>query len=285
MTTSASGSVAATGVGAAGTPYIEADRVRKVYNPGPRAVEALSSVTFTVQTGEFISILGPSGCGKSTLLMMVAGLEMATGGRLTVGGRPVTGPRTDFGVIFQDPTLLPWKSALDNVLFPIHILKRPRTEYRRRAEELLTMVGLQDFLAKRPHQLSGGMKQRVAICRALVYDPELLLMDEPFSALDAISRDEMNVALLDIWDTYRKTALFVTHSIREAVFLSDRVLVMAGRPSTILADVRSPFPRPRDLVIGETPEFNEICTFLREKIEEGYGRLRRAPRARASTPA
>jgi NitT/TauT family transport system ATP-binding protein len=147
------------------------------------------------------------------------------------------------------------------------------------------MVGLQDFFGKRPHQLSGGMKQRVAICRALVYDPQLLLMDEPFSALDAISRDEMNVALLDIWDTYRKTVLFVTHSIREAVFLSDRVLVMAGRPSTILADVRCPFPRPRDLVIGETTEFNEICTLLREKIEEGYGRPRRTASARMGSPA
>jgi NitT/TauT family transport system ATP-binding protein len=285
VTAGVEGTVAPADGHRAGAPYIEADRVRKVYNPGPRAVEALSSITFTAQAGEFISILGPSGCGKSTLLMMVAGLETVTAGRLTVGGRPVTGPRTDFGVIFQDPTLLPWKSALDNVLFPIQILKRPRAEYRRRAEELLSMVGLQDFLAKRPHQLSGGMKQRVAICRALVYDPELLLMDEPFSALDAISRDEMNVALLDIWDAYRKTALFVTHSIREAVFLSDRVLVMAGRPSTILADVRSPFPRPRDLVIGETKEFNEICAFLREKIEEGYGRPRRVARARASAPA
>ena len=267
------------------TPYIEAERLRKVYNPGPREVEALSSVSFSVEAREFISILGPSGCGKSTLLMMVAGLEPLTGGRLVVGGAPVAGPRTDFGVMFQDPTLLPWKSALDNVLFPIHILKRPKAEYRARAMELLRMVGLQDFLAKRPHQLSGGMKQRVAICRALIYDPQLLLMDEPFSALDAISRDEMNVALLDIWDTYRKTALFVTHSIREAVFLSDRVLVMAGRPSTILCDVRCPFPRPRDLVIGETKEFNEICTFLREKIEEGYGRRRPTAAARAGSRA
>jgi NitT/TauT family transport system ATP-binding protein len=267
------------------TAYIEADRLRKVYNAGPRGIEALSSVSFTAEAGEFISILGPSGCGKSTLLMMVAGLETPTAGRLTVGGRPVQGPRTEFGVMFQDPTLLPWKSALDNVLFPIQILRRSRRDYRERAEELLGMVGLQEFQGKRPHQLSGGMRQRVAICRALIYDPQLLLMDEPFSALDAISRDEMNVALLDIWETYRKTALFVTHSIREAVFLSDRVLVMAGRPSTILADVRSPFPRPRELAIGETKEFNEICTVLREKIEEGYGRRRSVPGTRARSLA
>ncbi len=254
------------------SPYIAVDQVRKVYNPGRHAVEAISSITFRVEAGEFVSILGPSGCGKSTLLMMAAGLEPLTGGRIEIGGRPVDGPRTEFGVIFQDPTLLPWKSALDNVLFPIHILKRPKADYRDRAEGLLDMVGLQEFQAKRPHQLSGGMKQRVAICRALVHDPMLLLMDEPFSALDAITRDEMNVALLDIWDRYHKTALFVTHSIREAVFLSDRVLVMAGRPSTILCEVRCPFPRPRDLGLGETREFNEICSKLREKIEEGYGR-------------
>jgi NitT/TauT family transport system ATP-binding protein len=255
-------------------PYVEVDRVRKVYNPGPHAVEAVSSVSFTAEAGEFISILGPSGCGKSTLLMMVAGLEQPSAGRVQVEGVPVAGPRTEFGVIFQDPTLLPWKSALDNVLFPIHILKRPKSDYRGRAEGLLRMVGLEDFVAKRPHQLSGGMKQRVAICRALIHEPHLLLMDEPFSALDAITRDEMNVALLDIWDRYRKTVLFVTHSIREAVFLSDRVLVMAGRPSTILAEVRCPFERPRNLIIGETKEFNEICTFLREKIEEASGRRR-----------
>jgi len=257
------------------TAYIEADRIRKIYNPGPEAVEALSSISFTVQPGEFISILGPSGCGKSTLLMMVGGLESLSAGRLLVGGRAIEGPRTDIGVIFQDPTLLPWKTALDNVLFPIHILKKPKAEYRERAEALLRMVGLQSAMGQRPHQLSGGMKQRVAICRALVYEPELLLMDEPFSALDAISRDEMNVELLEIWDKYRKTVLFVTHSIREAVFLSDRVLVMGGRPATIVSDVRCPFPRPRDFAIGESKEFNEICKFLREKIEEGYGRRRR----------
>jgi NitT/TauT family transport system ATP-binding protein len=251
-------------------PYIEVDRVRKVYNPGPRAVEAVSSISFSVAPGEFVSVLGPSGCGKSTLLLMIAGLEVPTAGRIAVGGRPVDGTRREFGVIFQDPTLLPWKSALDNVLFPIHIFRRPKDTYRPQAEALLRMVGLDDFMAKRPHELSGGMKQRVAICRALVHDPQLLLMDEPFSALDTITRDEMNVVLLDIWDRYHKTAIFVTHSIREAVFLSDRVLVMAGRPSTILADIRCPFPRPRSPRLGETAAFNEMCAFLRDKIAEGH---------------
>jgi NitT/TauT family transport system ATP-binding protein len=257
--------------------YIEVDRVKKIYNPGPNEVEALREISFTAQPGEFISILGPSGCGKSTLLMMVAGLEHLSGGRLSVGGKPVLGPRNDYGIIFQDPTLLPWASSLDNVLFPIHIMKRPKSEYRPKAQALLRMVGLDEFSGKRPHELSGGMRQRVAICRALIHDPELLLMDEPFSALDAISRDEMNVELLNIWDKYRKTVLFVTHSIREAVFLSDRVLVMGGRPSTVVAEVPCPFPRPRDLSIGEEKEFNSICKYLREKIEEGYGRRRSRP--------
>jgi len=252
--------------------YVVVDGVRKVYNAGASALEAVSSVSFAARAGEFVSILGPSGCGKSTLLMMVAGLEPLTAGRIDVAGQPITGPRADIGVIFQDPVLLPWKSVLDNVLFPIHILKRPVREYAERARQLLDMVGLSEFSAKRPHQLSGGMRQRVAICRALVHDPTLLLMDEPFSALDAITRDEMNAALLDIWQRYQKTVLFVTHGIREAVFLSDRVLVMARRPSTLIADVRIPLPRPRRLTIEETPEFNEICALLRAKIEESHGR-------------
>jgi NitT/TauT family transport system ATP-binding protein len=253
--------------------YVVVDRVRKVYNVGaPNALEAVGSVSLTAQAGEFVSILGPSGCGKSTLLMMVAGLEALTAGRIDVGGQPITGPRAETGVIFQDPVLLPWKSVLDNVLFPIHILKFPRRQYAERAHQLLEMVGLSEFQAKRPHQLSGGMRQRVAICRALIHDPTLLLMDEPFSALDAITRDEMNAALLDIWQRYQKTVLFVTHGIREAVFLSDRVLVMARRPSTIIADVRIPLSRPRSLTIEESPAFNEICAFLRAKIEESHGR-------------
>jgi NitT/TauT family transport system ATP-binding protein len=170
--------------------------------------------------------------------------------------------------------LLPWKSALDNVLFPIRVLKRQQDAYRDAARQLLKRVGLDGFMHKRPHELSGGMRQRVAICRALVYDPELLLMDEPFSALDAITRDEMNELLLDLWEQYTKTALFVTHSIREAVFLADRVLVMTRRPATIVEDLTIPFARPRPMSIGETPEFNEICGHLRARIEEGHQRER-----------
>jgi NitT/TauT family transport system ATP-binding protein len=251
--------------------YVEVDALSKIYNPGPRQVEALGSVSFSVRSGDFVSILGPSGCGKSTLLMIVGGLEPATTGSVRVAGEAVSGPRLRTGVIFQDPTLLPWKTVLENVLFPVQIQRRMTPEFRARADELLRLVGLQDFEHKRPHELSGGMKQRAAICRALVTDPDLMLMDEPFSALDAITRDELNVALLDIWERHHKTGLFVTHSIREAVFLSDRVIVMGRRPSRIVADVPVPFPRPRDIRIQESSAFTEICAMLRDKIGSHHG--------------
>jgi len=258
--------------------YVEVTEVSKIYRDGTAdAVEAVSSVSFTVPRGQFVAILGPSGCGKSTLLMMAGGLEAVTKGHIAIDGTPMTAPRTSIGIMFQDSTLLPWKSALDNVLFPIKVLKRPLNEYRAGAQQLLEQVGLEGFAHKKPHELSGGMRQRVAICRALVYDPELLLMDEPFSALDAITRDEMNELLLDLWQQYTKTALFVTHSIREAVLLADRVLVMTRRPATIVEDLTIPFARPRDMAIGESREFNEICGHLRERIEVSHHRKRRGP--------
>ena len=258
-------------------PYVEVSEVKKVYRNGTsEAVEAVSSVNFTVSRGQFVAVLGPSGCGKSTLLMMVGGLETPTAGRIVIDGTPMTAPRTSIGIMFQDSTLLPWKSALDNVLFPIRVLKRPVDAYRDGARQLLERVGLHGFADKKPHELSGGMRQRVAICRALVYDPELLLMDEPFSALDAITRDEMNELLLDLWQQYTKTALFVTHSIREAVLLADRVLVMTRRPATIVEDLAIPFARPRSVALGETREFNEICGHLRERIEQSHHRERAA---------
>jgi NitT/TauT family transport system ATP-binding protein len=266
--------------------YIEASGVSKVFRGGTAdAVEAVSSVSFRVEEGQFIAILGPSGCGKSTLLMMAGGLEAMTSGTISVGGTPMTGPRTSIGIMFQDSTLLPWKSALDNVLFPIRVLKRPVDQYRDAARNLLERVGLGGFEHKKPHELSGGMRQRVAICRALVYDPDLLLMDEPFSALDAITRDEMNELLLDLWQQYTKTALFVTHSIREAVFLADRVLVMTRRPATVVEDLVIPFARPRSMDIGESREFNEICGHLRQRIEDShFGERRQRPAAHAGVP-
>jgi NitT/TauT family transport system ATP-binding protein len=259
--------------------YVEVAEVSKIYRSGTaNAIEAVSSVSFTVPRGQFVAVLGPSGCGKSTLLMMVGGLEPVTAGWIGVGGAPMSGPRTSIGIMFQDATLLPWKSALDNVLFPIRVLKRPVDAYYDPAQALLDKVGLHGFAHKKPHEMSGGMRQRVAICRALVYEPELLLMDEPFSALDAITRDEMNELLLDLWQQYTKTALFVTHSIREAVFLADRVLVMTRRPATIVEDLTIPFARPRAMTIGESREFNEICGHLRERIEESHRRDNGSPR-------
>ena len=252
------------------TGYLSIQGAGKTYNPGPEATVALRNLSFEVSSGEFVSILGASGCGKSTLLMMVAGLESITAGRISVGGEAVLRPRPDVGIIFQDATLLPWQTALQNVLFPIEIMRRSVAEYRPKAEELLALVGLQDFMQKKPAQLSGGMRQRVAICRALVHNPSLLLLDEPFSALDAITRDELNVVLLDIWERYQQTAVFVTHSIREAVYLSDRVIVLGGRPASVIADLRVPFARPRPFSVGDTVEFNQICAMLREKIADGH---------------
>jgi NitT/TauT family transport system ATP-binding protein len=254
----------------AAEPLVSVANVQKTYFTRQASVQAVASASVDVARGEFVSLLGPSGCGKSTLLMMIAGLEQPTGGSIWLGGAEVKQPRRDIGIIFQDATLLPWKSALDNVLFPIRILKLPIAPYRRRAKELLAMVGLSDFEDKKPAQLSGGMRQRVAICRALIHDPDILLMDEPFSALDAITRDQMNVALSEILETYRKTVIFVTHSIREAAFLSDRVVVMGGRPSSIVLDMKMPFGRPRRLDIEETPEFVAVCRQLRLTIEEAH---------------
>lgn len=246
--------------------YISIKGVRKIYNPGSAQVEAVSSISLQITSGDFVSIIGPSGCGKSTLLMMVAGLENPTEGTIAISGRAILKPSDATGIMFQDSTLLPWKSALENVLFPIAIQRRMSKLFKDRAIELLKTVGLGDFIDKRPGQLSGGMKQRVAICRALIQDPSLLLMDEPFSALDAISRDDLGELLLNLWQTTHKTALFVTHSIREAVLLSDRVIVMAPRPSRIIADVKISFGRPRDTAVQETAEYSKICASLRAQI-------------------
>jgi NitT/TauT family transport system ATP-binding protein len=252
-------------------PLVSVSNVQKTYFTRQSPIHAVASASVDVARGEFVSLLGPSGCGKSTLLMMIAGLEKPTAGAITLAGAAVAAPRRDIGVIFQDATLLPWKSTLENVLFPIRILKLPLEKYRDRAHELIKMVGLAGFENKKPGELSGGMRQRVAICRALIHDPEILLMDEPFSALDAITRDQMNVALSEILETYRKTVIFVTHSIREAAFLSDRVVVMGGRPSTIILDMKMPFPRPRRFEIEETQEFVQVCRELRLTIEAAHG--------------
>ncbi len=249
--------------------HLLVEGVRKVYGGGD-PLEAIREVSFAVQSGEFVTLLGPSGCGKSTLLMMVAGLLSPTAGRISVGGAPVRGPRPDTGVVFQSPLLLPWRTVLENVLFPVELQGGDCAAGEVRARELLVMTGLQEFGDSLPPELSGGMQQRVAICRALIHQPSTLLMDEPFSALDALTRDIMNLELLRIWERQGTTVLFVTHSIREAVFLSDRVLVMGRRPATIIQDLPIALDRPRALDLQETEAFNRHCAVLRKAIETSH---------------
>jgi NitT/TauT family transport system ATP-binding protein len=238
----------------------------KRYGRGDDAVQALAEVTLSVTHNEFVSVLGPSGCGKSTLLMMVAGLVKPSGGTIRIKGQDVEGPRRDNGIVFQHSVLLPWRTVLDNVLLPIEMMKEDVKRYLPRAHELLEAAGILDFKDRLPRELSGGMRQRAGICRALIHDPSVLLMDEPFSALDALTRDEMNLELLNIWERDRKTVVFVTHSISEAVFLSDRVAVMSKRPGRILEEIPIPLPRPRNLDVQETPRFAELRARVRKLI-------------------
>ncbi len=247
-------------------PVLRVKDVRKFYAD----LEAIRNVSLDVAANEFVSILGPSGCGKSTLLMMIAGLVGKSAGDISVKNIPVSGPRRDIGVVFQQPVLLPWRTVLDNVLFPVELLKLSRATYKVRAMELLSMAKIDDFAGHLPRQLSGGMRQRVSICRALIHDPSILLMDEPFSALDAITRDEMGVELARIWQANRKTVIFVTHSIREAAFLSDRVLVMGRRPATFIDEVTIDLPRPREIAIMESEPFNAYVRQLRTAIEASH---------------
>ncbi len=250
--------------------YLSVQSVRKIYQTRNGDVHAVEHADFDIDEGDFVTLVGPSGCGKSTLMSMIGGLDTPSTGNILLNGKVIEAPHRDFGYVFQDATLLPWKTVMENVLFPIHTQKRDVKQYLPEAERLLKLTGLYDFRDKRPAELSGGMRQRVAICRGLINDPQLLMMDEPFSALDAITRDDMNLALARLWDEVRKTAIFITHSIREAVFLSDRVLVMTARPSQIICDIRVPYPRPRHASIQEEPLFNEICAFIREKIHASH---------------
>jgi NitT/TauT family transport system ATP-binding protein len=234
------------------------------------AVRALDGVSFAIQPGEFFSIVGPSGCGKSTLLLILAGIVPATAGSVRCGGRELTGSYTDCSLVFQQDNLLEWRSVLDNVLLPVEIKHLDRAAGRARALDLLGLVGLRGFERHFPYQLSGGMRQRAAICRALVYDAPVLLMDEPFGALDALTREEHQVLLQDIWLGERKTVIFVTHDIREAVLLSDRVAVMSARPGRIRQVLPIDLPRPRPRELTEGVAFNQVVAHLRRTLESGY---------------
>jgi NitT/TauT family transport system ATP-binding protein len=248
-------------------PRIAFRDVRKSFatRAGER-VDALAGVSFDVRPNEFVTIVGPSGCGKSTLLKLVAGVIPASDGQVLRDGRPVVGPSRDVGMVFQSAVLLRWKNVLDNVLFPATILELPRAEARERALALLAMVGLTGFERKYPRELSGGMQQRVAICRALLFRPSILLMDEPFGALDALTREELSVELLRIWQEEVKTVLFVTHSIPEAVLLGHRVVVITHRPGRVADIVPVELETPRDLAMTGRPIFQEHVALIRSKI-------------------
>jgi NitT/TauT family transport system ATP-binding protein len=230
-------------------------------------VRAITSVSFEIRAGEFISILGPSGCGKSTLLLMVAGLLAPTEGRVLVRGRALTEPQNDFGIVFQDPVLFPWRTVQGNVELPAEVAGVARPRRAERAVQTIRLVGLAGFETKYPEELSGGMQQRVAIARALSLEPSLLLMDEPFGALDAITREQLNLELQRISLESKATVIFVTHSISEAVFLSDRVLVMSGRPATLRDSVAIGIPRPRPLDFTATEDFGRHLRHLRRLLE------------------
>ncbi len=253
-------------------PILEARDVEKVYAAlDGQPVVALSGVTLTIAEGEFVTVVGPSGCGKTTLMRMLAGLETATSGEMLLDGATVRAPSRKVGLVFQAPVLLPWRTVLENVLLPAEVFRLPAGEYRHRAQELLEMVGLGRFLGKYPFELSGGMQQRVAIVRALLFDPTVLMMDEPFGALDAMTREQMNLELQRIWMARRKTVVFITHSVPEAVFLGDRVVVMTPRPGRIAKIVDVTLPRPRTLEALGSDGFGRIATAVRQMLAHQVG--------------
>jgi len=250
--------------------FIRLDRVGMTYTTASGAVEALRDIDLTVGRGELVAIVGPSGCGKSTLLRIIAGLRPSSRGRVEVDGREVLRPIPSVGMVFQAPVLLKWRTVESNVLLPAELSGLDPRDYRGRAGELLRLVGLAEFAQKLPRELSGGMQQRASLCRALLLDPPLLLMDEPFGALDAMTRDEMNLELLRVWgegSRERKTIVFVTHSIPEAVFLADRVMVMTPRPGRLGRVFDVPLPRPRTVASRAVPEFGALTLAVHEALQ------------------
>ena len=251
-------------------PLINVCDVRKQFRSrSGTLLEALSDTSLAVQPKQFVCIVGPSGCGKSTLLRMIAGLETASSGTISIDGVPVTVPRRDIGLIFQSPVMLPWRTILKNILVPAEVLRLDPASSRQRAYELLKLVGLDGFGDRYPDELSGGMKQRAAIARALMHDPKILLMDEPFGALDALTREAMNLELLRIWQASTKTVVLVTHSIEEALLLADKVAVFAPRPGFVREVVDVPISRPRSAATRSDPVFIELAEKLRRYFGAG----------------
>jgi NitT/TauT family transport system ATP-binding protein len=264
----------AVGAGSA-PPFVDFDDVWLAYSDeaARRGEFAVEDISLQTRDGEFIAIVGPSGCGKSTFMKLATGLRSPTRGRVAVAGQPVTGPLKIVGMAFQAPTLLPWRTTLDNVLLPLEIvepyrssLRHRRDEYVARARRLLASVGLRGHEEQFPWQLSGGMQQRASICRALIHEPRLLLLDEPFGALDAFTREELWTVLRDLWTAQRFNVILVTHDLREAVYLADTVYVMSRRPGRIVARRDIDLPRPRDLAITYTEPFARLVLEMRERI-------------------
>jgi NitT/TauT family transport system ATP-binding protein len=249
-----------------GAPIVELKGVRKSFGGGNEAVHALGPLDLGIATGSFVSVVGPSGCGKSTLLRLIAGLEQPSEGRMRRYGKALDGPSRDVGIVFQDHVLFPWASVLENVMLPAEVMALPRQAALQRAHWLLQLTGLADFAGHRPHMLSGGMKQRAAFCRALLADPKMLLLDEPFAALDALTREELSLELSRLWQELGRTALLITHSIDEAVLLGDRLIVMSRRPGHIRLDIPIDLPRPRDVETEKHPRFLEIRQAARELL-------------------
>jgi NitT/TauT family transport system ATP-binding protein len=254
-------------------PLVVLDNVSMAYGQGSAAVAAIEDISLTIGRGEFIAVVGPSGCGKSSLMKLISGLHPTSAGILTVDKQPVSRPLKSVGMAFQNSNLLPWRTCIDNVLLPLEIvpphrqrIRRERATYKQKAQELLHSVGLNGFTEKFPWQLSGGMQQRASICRALIHEPEILMLDEPFGALDAFTREELWCALRDIHAARGVTVMLVTHDLREAVFLADTVYVMSNRPGRILKKCSVSIPRPRDLEVTYTQEFQDIVHDLRSLI-------------------
>ena len=253
-------------------PFVEISDVAMRYG-GVEGTLALQGTTLSVRKGEFVAVVGPSGCGKSTLMRLVTGLWPCTAGSVVVAGHEVAGPLSVAGMAFQNPTLLPWRNVLDNVMLPLEVvephrrrLRRERAAYETRARDLLASVGLAGFEQKFPWQLSGGMQQRASLCRALIHEPELLMLDEPFGALDIFTREDLWAVLQEVWIRRRPTVILVTHDLREAAYLADRVLVMSSRPGRIIAERAVPFPRPRTLETTYGAEFQALVAELRHHI-------------------
>jgi NitT/TauT family transport system ATP-binding protein len=260
---------AGTNVGEArcdGAPAIELFGVTKNFGHGQEIVRALGPIDLAIESGSFVSVVGPSGCGKSTLLRLVAGLDEPTEGRLRRYGAELDGPSREVGIVFQDHVLFPWASVLDNVMLPADVLSLPKAAALERARLLLELTGLKDFAGHKPHMLSGGMKQRAAFCRAVLADPQLLLLDEPFGALDALTREELSLELSRLWQDLGRTALLITHDIGEAILLGDRIVIMSDRPGCIRLDMKVDLPRPRDVNTVKNPRFMEIHQIARELL-------------------